>query len=857
MAESGGLQAASLWVSVGAALGPMVQGLMATVDAVEKSAKRMGEHLGRVSGAIGALNGGLMAFAGAAAGSVALAAQHSAKAAHELERLKMATAVLGREVGDTFVPLIRDMVGWVKTAIATWRGLDSGLKENLVTAARWAGVIAVGGLALQKATSFAKGFADGTVALIGIAKDMGPVVSDGYKAVSKGARAAADALTALSKAEVGATLARMGASVKDFGSSIRTFPSAISGLGSSFMKVVPQIAAVALPLLAVAAAVGAIVLLAGSLYKSWDDITYLWNESTSGIVDSMRELGEKAAGFFGELMSSVKGFITDVASAMLDSIFDRVKMVAAFLEAVARKLGREELANNLHAVQDLSAQAFFNKLKDGARQVGDIISEKAKAAGAAVSAATKDVREGVAYGLKHSVEGAQMLGQDLAKALHLDELMALKDKLLGAAPKLGDGDSVSLPGEVDASAVGRDTSADAMLRQLASGKESPLIAAVRSKIAADANAIADAMAQAREALKGKLVSRLGDIVDIVDSFTQGMAAGGPLGGALAVLGDLLTRSEGFKTLIEMVNNLLQLVADSLGQLLIPLQPLVGAIGYLVQAVMGNLSPILQMFLEALEPLSPVLVMVGEVLVALQPLFQMMAAVLRLTEMPMRLLVEVGLRLFFEGVKLVALGILHIAKAISGVWNGIINAVQSVLATLGSIEVFGKKPFSFLLDWATAIGDAKISTEGLDASISKLKDATWDAAKAKADETAEVLKSKAAVDKMTESLTAVPPRWRYALRAFEAQNARTGPAGGPVLPSSQPSAGGGAPASTPAAPGQSQPTPATPGVVLQPGSVVIQVRDEYGAAAALEKRLDDLAWRKRGSRGRSYAFAYGE
>lgn len=869
MSDGGGLKAADLYVSVGASIAPLVKDLNASLDAIEKGAKKIGEGLGKMAGAFGEFHGALLGVAGAAAGAVAIAAEHSTQAAKEVETLKMAFAVLGREVGDTFLPIVREMTTWVKTAIATWRGLDSGTKEHLVTIAKWAAALAVGTMALQKVTLFAKGFADGTVALVQFARPLASVLGGGLSAVASGAAAAFDGFQRLMRMNVGALFSSVASGARGLGAAFINLPGTISGLGQSFMSIVPKIAAVGLPVLAVAAAVAGLVLLAGSLYKNWDKLTFLISDSTAGITDSLADMGKKVASFFGGLWDGFKGFLLSGVHLLLDMVAAQVRAFARFLAPVTSILRMGAATKTLNELKDLTGDQMLEGLVSGAEKAGDTIMGAAKAAGDALASATKSTRGGlgsaISYGVKDSIDGVKEMGADLAKALHLDKLGELKDKLFGGGIPIGDPNSVSLPPEMQVGGVGHDRSADvaylnrigrhdeldsvmkaylAMIqKQAAQSVESVTggLVAAALKVKQHAEEMAQIIQDARDSLKQKLLGRLGDIVDVFDTFTTGMKAmaGAAMGGVLAVIGDLLTRSAGFKTLVEMVSNLLQMVADSLGQFLVPLQPLIGAIGSLVMAIMGVLTPILQTLFEAIDPFIPIIVMLGEVFTVLEPLFKMLASVISIMQLPMKLLVEVGLRVLFEAIKGLALGILYVAKGISGVWNGIVQAVQNVLTTLGNIEVFGAQPFAFLDDWAKGLEGAKLSTEGLSDSISKLKDTTWDAAKAKADETAAVLKNREAVDKATESLTNVPNTWKVALARFNAQDARTS---SPSLPSSQPAASTTPSASTPA----TQPTQQTqPAISID--TINVSARDEGQALSALERKLDDIAFRSWGSR----------
>ncbi|NRD68830.1 hypothetical protein HRD49_44665 [Corallococcus exiguus] len=66
---------------------------------------------------------------------------------------------------------------------------------------------------------------------------------------------------------------------------------------------------------------------------------------------------------------------------------------------------------------------------------------------------------------------------------------------------------------------------------------------------------------------------------------------------------------------------------------------------------------------------------------------------------------------------------------------------------------------------------------MDDSLRVLEDTTWDSAKARAEETAQVEEHTEAVARATAALSNVPSAWKVALRRFEAEDTQ----GGPTVP----------------------------------------------------------------------------
>jgi hypothetical protein len=197
------------------------------------------------------------------------------------------------------------------------------------------------------------------------------------------------------------------------------------------------------------------------------------------------------------------------------------------------------------------------------------------------------------------------------------------------------------------------------------------------------------------------------------------------------------------------------------------------VGYIVQVLSNAITPVLEAMGHAMEAIAPVIVMVGAVLEALTPAFMMINAALGALEKPLMWFVNVVLRGLFEVLRFVGLAIGYIIKGIASVWNGIISAIQSVFKKLGDISILGKHPLGFLKDWARSMESAKFDTEALARSLQELEGLTWDAAMAKARETAEVMKNRDALADVNEALSNVPSLWKVALRRFDAQDAQDG------------------------------------------------------------------------------------
>ncbi|MBZ4336687.1 hypothetical protein K8556_38270, partial [Corallococcus sp. AS-1-12] len=400
-----------------------------------------------------------------------------------------------------------------------------------------------------------------------------------------------------------------------------------------------------------------------------------------------------------------------------------------------------------------------------------------------------------AYGLRTSAAGAKRLGADLARALNLEgvtsQIQALLAKLTGGGGAQGKARIRKPTDKAALEAAQKQEAAEqaAMAKLQAQANEESrkeYLASIRAEEAAGAAAFHEmrleaeslaaeaeaAMEAARESLVDRFIGGLGQLGDLINAGVQGMEAGGAYGAIIAVVGELLMQSEGFKGVIESVNTLIQKVADSLGTLLEPLQPLLNAVTMVVDGVLSALTPVFEMLGEAIEPLVPPLVVLGDILKGLAPLFEVLGRTFLLIQQPLSILGGPVMKALFTALKFVGSVVLTIAKAISEVWNAVIGAVQTVIRAISSlIDWTG---FDGLKKFARSLNKLKVDTDSMDDSLQVLEDTTWDSAKARAEETAQVEEHTEAVARATAALSNVPAAWKVALRRFESEDTQDGP-----------------------------------------------------------------------------------
>ncbi|QSQ19328.1 hypothetical protein JY651_28780 [Pyxidicoccus parkwayensis] len=740
---SGGLRVGDLYLAVTASIAPALKSLGELVESVEKAARQVKAAANDI-GEIGAV------VAAGIAGAVAAAAQSNADMKEEVEHLTDLLYTLAAELGDLFAPVVKQLTEFVERLVATFQHLSPETKQAGADMATWvAGTgLAIG--ALGKLAGVVEALSGGMGLLI-----------KGLGALSK----------STSLASLGATLAGLAA-----------------------------------PVAAVAAAVAALTLLAGAVYGAWTDSSTGLRESVLSILASV---GQVAARVWEVLKSTFEALGAVIHAIVLDSLNTMawlVRETAKKLMPLADVLGMTRLQAGLKAAAGLTGEDLMKALEAGGSYVKDQVAAGAKALGNAVSSlgstiydAGKAVGQGVADGFSSALAGTKKMFADMGLSGLIESLMAMMPSL----PTLADakasvrekdedkGIDVSGPAHRELDAMVKDVQALAAhggtaTRALTHAMEDKAQALARA-MAEAAEAARQAIAQAREALKQRFTSAFGQLTDMVDMFSQGtLAAGGnPLGGVAAVVGELLTQSEGFRTLMEMVSSIIQRVADALGKILEPLQPLLGAVSLIVDALMSAITPVFELLGEALKPLVPPLVIVGQLLQGLAPLLEVLMKAFSVVMMPLQLLGGPVLKGLFEVLKFVSTVVLYVAMAIGSVWNAVISAIQAVIRAISS--VIDWTGFDGLNRLARSIGRMKVDTDSMSDALRELADTTWDSADATAENAAENLKNADALRRANEALTNVPAAWKVALRRFQVQDSQEGPI---VEPTPTPGTGGG-------------------------------------------------------------------
>ncbi|WP_147446724.1 hypothetical protein [Corallococcus sp. CA047B] len=824
------LKVGDLYVAVTASIGEALVSVGKLVKGVERAAKQVKEAAEPIG------NIGAVVAAGIAA-AVAASAESNAAMKEQTERIKDLLITLAAELGDLFAPLVKKVANVIEQVVAKLQSLSPATKRAGAGIAAWVAGVGLGVGAVGKLAGAMEGMTKGMALVLETSKKVLPA----FTYLGEGAGKAFQAIQALSKVDIGKALAGMKSGVAGLGTSVAELTTSMPSLMASIGRMALGFATAALPILAVVAALAGIALLAGSVYKSWGDIKLLAKEAWSAMSQSVSEMmgglsdvAMKLADVFGLAFSALGSTIEAMVDRSLAFVAFLVSKSASILRPIAEAAKMHNVTGALKEAEKLTGKglkagildalaaggsAFIEKMAKEASELKKgavLIATKAADAAKAAGAAAKDT---VGVGLQHSASGLEEMMKAVLNSKTVEEWKAKMEDLKGLLASLFDGNAqahIRKPDEngIEVSAAGHD-GMDRFAERFRGGLGSTAMDAYNKLVEDQAKALADsirraaedaaaAAAAAKDSLIAGFVNRLGELGGIINSAKQGFEAGGFWGAVIAAIGELLMGTEEMAGAIEILNGIVSQVSDIFGAIGRGLQPLLGAVGYVIEVVVNLIQPFLEMLGDVLEDFAPVIVMVGEILQALTPV---LSGAFKALASAISWLVEGVLKGVFEVLRYVGLAILYIIKGLASAWNGIVSAIQWVFKKLGDISIFGGHPLGFLRDWADGMESAKINTDSLNESISNLKDVTWDAAKRKAEETAEVLKNKEALADVNEALSNVPALWKVALRRFNAQDEQEGPntSGGSATPAPAqppPSPSGGGTVSAPESPGGS-------------------------------------------------------
>ena len=568
-------------------------------------------------------------------------------------------------------------------------------------------------------------------------------------------------------------------------------------LGEAIAESLVAFGEAALAALPVVLAIGAIVLAIGAMKVAWD-------KDLGGI----REIVASVAEFFRKAFAEAIQWVTKEINALWEDVAKVFKWIgdtmnAGWATSISASMGGTTGMGALASVGDsiksggaAAAEALksswggFEDLLKGF--MGMVGGGKDKAAAPKIA------------GLSHS----QLAGEAGGSKYNID--MEVWDSLTQAMVKLTQAQVDSYNQgmeELQKQADARKAAMDASITAEEKWRDEVEQAAEDAKKAFD-----DAQAAATQSITSSILSGAGQLGSTIQTAMKAGAAGGPVGAAVAVGMNLLTQSQGGQEAMNVINTIMSQVANTLGQLMQGVLPILGSI-------QNILSPVLSAVANVFTALAPVFTMVGHVVQELMPIFQAigvifnaLASVLKIISSvlqtvlapifaalaPIFMIIGQALQaiaaplqllgMLFQALQpvfqLVALVLQGVGIVIAGImlgladaWNWVAEAINTVVNGVVSAINWFIKGINSALGWAgvniaelnsVSATANTIDTSGLQAALAAMVSGSYNAA-----DSAGAMA--AAADQATASLTNLPSGYKIALTEF--QNMNTTSAGG--------------------------------------------------------------------------------
>lgn len=275
-----------------------------------------------------------------------------------------------------------------------------------------------------------------------------------------------------------------------------------------------------------------------------------------------------------------------------------------------------------------------------------------------------------------------------------------------------------------------------------------------------------------------VLSALGPLGSALGGAISRIAEGDVMGAIGEFLGSIVTSLENFQPLVDLMSGILLAIAPVFDVLLMALKPLLGAVGVLLEIVLGALIPAFEGLAPALEALAPVIIVIAQITAAIiVPVAKLLGETFKL--------LAIAFEYIFEGLKYAALAVMMVVEGLFNIWNGIINAIRNLLYSIGRALAGG--PLDFLSNMfysaGNALGYLTIGMEGLSRQIDTLKNTTIESAKADAAASGAAYekagadeRAAEAANKVTEALNNIPRWFKVASARFNAVAEQSGTMG---------------------------------------------------------------------------------
>jgi len=488
-------------------------------------------------------------------------------------------------------------------------------------------------------------------------------------------------------------------------------------IGSIFAKLAPTILPILPALAAAAAALIAIIVVVGLVQEAWDANFGGIQDITKDTIDYVKKSwAEFKAWWKGSAPGIGEAFIK-VGNVILTALIYPLEKITQQWSEAARFLGADKIADGLAAVS-----GTLKEIREGGiAQLGTDLADAGEAFG-----------DGIVRGAKRGFKTTKDLlaqamgatGKIVSPGLSIDQDDALAGDDLISNKFLAKFKRIT---NALASGPGLTSELEAVFIKLKeAGKlTADAIKKAGENLGAQPHQIQEALRGALKTVRDRNVAR-----DTANRAGAGDALAGAFGAAgqaiqqlasgnfVGALTTFAMESEGFQTLIAEVGALFGMLANVLNPLFEALSPFVNIIGNLFFAF----APLIEWFFKLTNP------------------------VLMLTQLVLPPL--------FEALKLLGVGFLYAAEAVSIVWNSIVDAASWLVRAIG--DLFG----------AIGLTGVESMLDGFADSITKMRDETDYAAErtkllnmSLEEATVSIAKERKERDKLNESILNAPSGFR--------------------------------------------------------------------------------------------------
>lgn len=511
---------------------------------------------------------------------------------------------------------------------------------------------------------------------------------------------------------------------------------------------------------------------------------------------TVTEKGAEAAGQFNDSLTKLKKAGEGLALRVAERIAPIMsKLIDEFLSG-------ESGANAMKGAAD-ALVVTLKALASGGAIIAGVFEAVGKVL-AGVSAAVMFAIDGDFGNAKHAL-GA--LGEDLAKgaqetkkrleAIWADDSGATKaaEKMANKAKRSADPIIRQIQVSKHEDKAGDDEAGNLQMQQAKDGisrlAELAMLARKREmdaakKAADEAERMAKESAEAADRLQksfsdladqgiDKVLSRLGALGEVIGSgknaFKSVKDAGGTTGqavesgiatGALdaafmaidAIVG-IFTRAKSLTEAIDIFGEAVDVVSEAMSIAYEPVRSVAVIVKTLAMEGLGRMRGSLESFAKTLEAFLPNVYLIGEILVQAQVAWTSIADQFKGVG------IDAGAKFLFDAMKFAATAVMTTAKSIIDVWNGIVNAIGSLLNNLG----FGEA--------AAEVWKKRLDTTILEDSLSVLAGLTYTQVQATVENIIATERMANAAEKATASFTNIPSGVKVALARFNAANSDKG------------------------------------------------------------------------------------